>query len=162
MNENERDEGRGRSARKRAAKQVEQHAQQLADMPSNDLQGLNLGTQLRVALEEARNTRGFSSRKRSVKHFAALLRQDEESQQTVADFLAGQTAGHWAEQEKFHDLEQWRDRLCQTETADQALTEICNLHPNLARTSLNQLSRSACNGDKASARKLFRLLRDNI
>ncbi|PLX82775.1 MAG: hypothetical protein C0616_01750 [Desulfuromonas sp.] len=157
----ERDEGRGRSARKRAAKLVEQHAQQITDLQANDLQGLDLPPNLGEALETARNTKGFSSRKRAVKHLAALLRQDEEAMTIVADFLTGQTTAHWAEQEKFHDLEQWRDRLCQTETADQALTDLINIHPNLATTSLVQLSRAARNGDKAAARKLFRLLREN-
>ena len=71
------EEGRGRSAKKRAAKAVEQLAQRLVELPDPAVAGLPLSPELARELQLARSTRGHSSRKRQLKHFAGALRRNE-------------------------------------------------------------------------------------
>lgn len=156
----ERDEGRGRSARKRAAKQVEQMAGLLAAQPASLLQTLQLPVEIAGALDEVRSARGDAPRQRAVRHLAGLLRRDEDLQQVIAEHLNRESESHWAEQRRFHELEEWRDRLCDPALADATLTELMDRYPDLVATDLPKLSRAARNGDKGAARRLFRLLRE--
>jgi len=160
--EQEYEEGRGRSAKKRAAQQIEKLAQQLAEMPDKQLNGLELPEDLAAELELTRNTRGHSSRKRAIKHLAGQLRKDEELSREIEAHLAGTSEAHWTAQAQFHQLEVWRDRLCDPEQAAAALQELIALVPTLEIRELRRLSRAAGSGDKRAARKLFRLLRQEM
>ncbi|GAB4166091.1 MAG: ribosome biogenesis factor YjgA [Geothermobacteraceae bacterium] len=155
-----RDEGRGRSARKRAAKQVEEHARRLTELSEADLRRLTLPAEIAAELNSARQTRGHSSKKRAVKHLAGLLRRDEECAAAVAEFLAGEDAGRYREAARFQSLEAWRDRLCARETSDEGLAELRRLCPELVDGAFERQVRAARNGDRSAARAVFRRLRD--
>ena len=88
-------EGRGRSARKREAKAIEQLAQELADMADIELAKLPLHDDLAKEVEQARNTKGHSSRKR----------QTEEEHTIDLEALAAAIAA-----EEFASLENAADR----------------------------------------------------
>jgi ribosome-associated protein len=152
--------GRGRSIKKRAAKEVEQLAQRLADLSDAELARLPQSPELTKEIELARNTRGHSSRKRQIKHLAGLLRGHDEQRQEIEAAIDGQAVSQRQETLAFHHLEELRDRLCATATFDEALTEVRTAYPQLDDGKLARLAGSVHDhNDKRAAREIFRILR---
>lgn len=149
-----------KSALKRAAKEVEAVAEQLAVAADSVLAGLELPADLLEEVELARRTSAHGARKRQIKHLAARLRQRPEVVAAIQEHLLGQSERHWEEQRVFHQLEQWRDRLCDPDQAETALAELGERSSGLDFKELARLSRAAGHGDKAAARQIFRRLRD--
>jgi ribosome-associated protein len=153
-------EGRGRSAQKRAAKAVEQLAQQLADLPEAVLAELPQGPELSCEIELARATRGHASRKRQIKHLAGFLRRHEEQRAAVEAALAERAVSKRREALAFQQLEELRDRLCNPQDFNQALEEVRNSYPMLDHRRISRLARSAHeHADRKAAREIFRSLR---
>jgi len=153
-------EGRGRSAKKREAKAVEQLAQRLADLPEAELARLPQGPDLAREIELVRTTRGHSSRKRQTKHLAGFLRSHDDQREAIEAALEGQTVTQRQETLAFHHIEELRDRLCSTGTFDHALEEIRNSYPTIDHRRIKRLARSVHeNADKKAAREIFRQLR---
>jgi len=152
--------GRGRSAKKRAAKAVEGLAQRLVELPEAAIAGLPLSPEMAKELHVARNTRGHSSRKRQIKHLAGALRRNEEEQEQIAATLDGVDQVQRQEVSAFHQLEELRDRLCSIADFDNALKEVCSLYPQLDSNKLAGLARSVhSSSDKKAYREIFRRLR---
>ena len=149
-----------KSALKRAAKEVESVAEQLASVAEASLAGLELSAELRRELTQARGTKAHGARKRQVKHLAGLLRGRPEELAVIREHLQGESDRHSAEQRIFHHVEAWRDRLCTASSAEAALEELAARCPTLDQRELAKLSRAACHGDKAAARQIFRRLRE--
>lgn len=155
-----RQEGRGRSAKKREAKAIEQLAQELADMSEPEFARLSMGAELAAEVETARKTRGHSSRKRQVKHLAGFLRKHQEERDAIAAAMEGQAVTQRQETLAFHHLEGLRDRLCDANSCDAALAEVRSLYPTIDHGKLARLARSVQeNSDKKAAREIFRRLR---
>ena len=155
-----RSEGRGRSAKKREAKAVEQLAQRLADLSDAELTKLPQDPELTKEIELARNTRGHGSRKRQIKHLAGLLRGHDEQREAIETALDGQAVIQRQETLAFHHLEELRDRLCVEKTFADALAEVRTSYPNLDDGKLARLARSVHEfSDKKAAREIFRRLR---
>lgn len=161
QNEKEyRTEGRGRSARKREAKAVEQMAQRLADLPEAGLAKLQLPPNLAREVNLARSTQGHSSRKRQIKHLAGVLRHQDEQRGVIEAALDGQQLEQRRETLAFHHLEALRDRLCNVSSSEAALAEIREAYPQIDTGKLANLARSVHeNADKRAAREIFRRLR---
>ena len=156
----ERQEGRGRSAKKREAKEVEGLAQRLADLPDAELASLPKDPELSREIELARATKGHSSRKRQVKHLAGYLRRHETQREAIEVALEGQAVNQRQETLAFHHLEQLRDRLCNSTTFDKALTEVRATYPQVDDGKLARLAHSVHeHNDKKAAREIFRCLR---
>ena len=154
-------EGRGRSAKKRAAKAVEQLAQRLTDLPEAALACLPREPELTREIELARNTSGHSSRKRQIKHLAGFLRHHDELREAIEAALEGQTASRRQEALAFHHLEALRDRLCTPGDFDAAFADIRCRYPLIDDRKLARLASSVHeHGDKKAAREIFRLLRN--
>lgn len=154
------EEGRGRSAKKRAAKAVEQLAQKLTDLPEAELASLPRGPELTRELELARSTSGHSSRKRQVKHLAGFLRRHDEQREAIEAALEGQTVSRRRETLVFQHLEDLRDRLCTPEDFDAAMADIRSSYPLIDDRKLARLASSVHeHGDKKAAREIFRHLR---
>jgi ribosome-associated protein len=152
--------GRGRSAKKRQAKTVEHLAMTLADLPEAELSKLPQEPELAREIELARTTRGNSSRKRQIKHLAGFLRRHDDQREAIEAALEGQTVSQRHEVLAFHHLEELRDRLCSTETFDQALEEIRSSYPMIDHRRISRLARSVHGSDdKKAAREIFRQLR---
>jgi ribosome-associated protein len=149
-----------KSALKRAAKEIEEMAGQLAEAADGVVAGLELSEEVREEIELARHTTGRGARKRQVKHLAGLLRHRPEEAAAIQEHLLGQSECHWEQQRVFHQLEEWRDRLCDPDQATATLAELGNRSPGLDFKELARLSRAACQGDKAAARQIFRRLRE--
>ncbi|PLX85471.1 MAG: hypothetical protein C0617_04030 [Desulfuromonas sp.] len=153
-------EGRGRSAKKRAAKEVEELAFRLVEMPETGLKKLPASQEVREEIELARSTKGGSSRKRQIKHLAGALRRREEEAEQLRSFLDGTDAVHLQEKRDFHSLEELRDRLCDPELFAAALQEATGAFPLLEREALSRLARSVHDhGDRRAFREIFRLMR---
>ena len=67
-----------RTKKKQLAKEVEQLAGQLADMPENQFRQLLLADDVAEEVGLARETKGRGSHKRQVKHLAGVLRKRED------------------------------------------------------------------------------------
>lgn len=121
---------------------------------------LPLSDDMLAAVEETSRIRSHEGRRRHMQYVGKVMRRED---------LAGiQAAFDEFEQESarrdhaFHRLEKWRDRLIADDTALEAFIAE---YPDVDRQSLRQLIRNARaerERDKppASARKLFKLIRD--
>lgn len=155
-----RPEGRGRSAKKREAKTIEQLAQRLVALSGAELAKLPQDQELTTEIELARNTRGHSSRKRQIKHLAGFLRRHDEQREELEAALDGQAVSQRQESLAFHHLEDLRDRLCGTQTFEAALAEVRTTYPHLDDRKLARLAGSVQeHSDKKAAREIFRRLR---
>jgi ribosome-associated protein len=155
-----RSEGRGRSAKKREAKAIEELAQRLTDLSDSELARLPKSPELTKEIELARNTRGHSSRKRQIKHLAGLLRGHEEQRLEIEAAFDGHAVSQRQEILAFHHLEELRDRLCNEATFESALVEVRTGYPHLDEGKLARLAGSVHeHGDKKAAREIFRRLR---
>lgn len=153
-------EERSRSAQKRDAKAVEQLAQRLADLPDAERGRLPQDPELAREIDQARNTKGHSSRKRQVKHLASYLRKHEAKREAIEAALEGQALTQRQETLAFHHLETLRDRLCNAATFETALAEIRSSYPHLDDGKLARLAHSVhAHNDKKAAREIFRRLR---
>ena len=148
-----------RSARKRDAKAVEDLARSLVALPEARIGKVPLGEGLRRELLLARNTRGHAARDRQTRHLAALLRREEDLA-PLEEFLAGTDRQQREETESFHQLEEWRDRLCLADEFAPALQEIAGIFPAIDTRRLTRLAGAVHAGrDRQAAREIFRLLR---
>lgn len=159
-NEHVKGEGRGRSAQKRAAKEIEKLAAKLVELPQQELERLPVGKHLSEAIGLARSTKGHSSRKRQVKHLAATLRKRETERQAIIEFMEHQTTIDQRENFFNQQIEQMRDRLCEPSAGPMALKNILVQFPDLDEKKLTKLAQSAqAHKDKKAFRDIFRLLK---
>nr|WP_320115172.1 ribosome biogenesis factor YjgA [uncultured Desulfuromonas sp.] len=149
-----------RSAKKRAAKEIEQMAGELADMPDAQVAQLPLSDALAQALAEVRQTWGHGSRKRQLKFFSGLLRREPEQCEELRAFLAGEHQQLLDQNRRTHHLEQLRERLCDVTQRADALTEVQELLPLVDMAELKKwLNSYRGPQDKRAYRQVFRLLR---
>jgi ribosome-associated protein len=153
--------GPSRSAKKRAAQQVEELAHELAEMAEAEWRKLPAPPELRDEIRQARETRGHGARKRQIKHLAGVLRRDEEETAALRDFLDGHHARQLAEKKTFHALEELRDRLCDPALFEAALQEVGRNCPGVDSAEIARLARLAQAGeDRRAYREIFRRLRE--
>jgi len=161
MEEEYKTEGRGRSAKKREAQEITRLAEKLVELPEMELPALPLEEELLAELMEVRQTKGHSSRKRAVKHFAGLLRRDDAEREKLVEAMTQIDLCHGQETAAQHDLEKLRERLCSETEQDAALHEVEIRFPTVDRRALLRLIKSVQQGkDKRAYREIFRRLRD--
>jgi ribosome-associated protein len=149
-----------KSARKRAAKAVEELAKELADLPKSRFAGLQLPNDIHQGLELARTTRGHGSRKRQIKHLAGILRKEEELVEKLNNFLAGTHEHQYQKKKLLHTLESLRDGLCDPARFETTLAQAKEQFPALDANSINRLTRRVHTGkDRHAFREIFRLLK---
>lgn len=153
--------GRGRSARKRAAHEVEAVAHELADLPEARWLKLPVSAELREEIQRARETGGHGARKRQIKHLAGELRRREEELEPLRAFLDGVHQTQLSENKAFHDLEALRDRLCDPQQFEAALPEVVSAFPDVDPAAIARLARAVqAGGDRRAFREIFRRLRE--
>lgn len=153
--------GPSRSAKKRAAQEVEELARELAEMAEAEWRKLPASPGLRDEIRQARETRGHGARKRQIKHLAGVLRRDEEETAALRNFLDGNHASQLAEKKAFHALEELRDRLCDPALCEAALREVGRNCPGVDPAEIARLARTAQESDDRRAyREIFRRLRE--
>jgi ribosome-associated protein len=150
-----------RTKKKQLAKQVEQLAHLLTELPDNQFRQLELSAELAEEAELARATRGRGSHKRQVKHLAGLLRKQEAELLQIQEQLQRLDQVARGEKREFHLLEKLRDRLCSKDSFDDAFNEMLELYPQIDRKAIARLARSVHeHADKRAFREIFRRLRD--
>ena len=150
-----------KSQLKRESEALQKVGEELLSLSSSDLDNMNLPDVLDEAVRTARKIQSRGGLKRQRQLIGKIMRQiDSES---VEKQLAIIKHKHDTNTVAFRRIEQWRDRLLANDKT--TLTEIINIHPDIDRQHINQLVRQALreqtlNKPPASARKLFKYLRD--
>jgi ribosome-associated protein len=127
---------------------------ELAKIPIDD-------TRLLEVIEQARNIRSHSAKRRHLQYLGKLMRAVDP--QPIEAALASLHQSRRAEADAFKALEGWRDRLLQE--GDTAVEALMAHFPHADRQQLRQLLRQhqreqARAQAPAAARKLFRYLRE--
>lgn len=150
-----------RTKKKQLAKEVERIAYQLATMPEKNFQQLKLEKELAAEAKEARDTKGRGSHKRQVKYLAGYLRKQEDELQSLMTQLQGLDQIARSEKKEFHRLERLRDRLCEAQSFEAALTEMQQMYPLADSKAISRLASSVHqHGDRRAYREIFKRLRD--
>ncbi len=150
-----------RSAKKRAAKAVEELAAALVTMAEADYRRLPLQGEIARQLEQGRSIKAHSARKRQLKHLAGLLRRDDDSREAAESFIAELDQGHRKDTADFHRLEALRDGLCDPSRSAESLQEIEQTLPGVDTGKIRRLAESVQHSaDKRAFREIFRMLRE--
>jgi len=153
-------EGRGRSAKKRAAQAVEALAVRMIESSEATCKRLPLPDELREGLNQARSITARGARKRQLKYLAGLLRRDEESAAAVQAALDAVGHSNRAERDSFQHIEELRDALCDPDRFAEAIENTAEELPGLDRRVFTRLAqRVHRSGDKRASREIFRRLR---
>lgn len=152
-----------KSAKKREIEALHALAEQMLTLSDQELARLGVGEKLRSALAQVRPMRVSGARNRQLKHCVKFMDPDELV--AVSTYLNDRQSHQLAENQRFHRMEKWRDRLI--DEGDEALGSLLDECPEIDRQRLRQLTRDAArereNGKPAGAgRKLFRFLRENV
>ena len=151
-----------KSARKREVHAITDLGAKLVDMSPSQIEDLPLNDQVREAITLARKIRnkhiGF---KRQIQYIGKLLRQDDP--EPIFEALAERERAHLHEQQQFHALEKWRDRLMAE--GDDCIQAVVDEWPHADRQHLRQLICTAHkqreqNKPPAAYRELFKYLRE--
>ncbi len=153
-------EGRGRSAKKRAARAIDSLAVRMVESTEAVCRRLPVPDDLREVLDQARSITSRGARKREIKHLASLLRRDEAASEAVRAALDAVGRSNRAERDRMHQIEELRDALCDPDRFAEAIETAAARLPALDRQTLTNLARSVhTNGDKRASREIFRRLR---
>ncbi|MBU1330514.1 MAG: ribosome-associated protein [Gammaproteobacteria bacterium] len=146
---------------KRELHALQDLGQRLTSLKPDLLNKLPLTDALRRALEEAPKHTANAAKKRHVQFIGRLMRdQDVEAILTLLDQVDASTRQY---NERFHNLERWRDRLINGD--DATLEAFVGDYPDADRQHLRQLIRqaqheAAQNKAPAASRKLFKYIRE--
>ncbi len=150
-----------RSARKRDAKEIEQLAHALVDLPDAEFARLPASETIIAELKQARATKGHGSRKRQLKFFAGLLRKDLDEAEQLRAFVAGEHQQQYDETRLSRKLEKLRDQLCDPNSRDAAMDAVREQFPAMNVIELKRLVGSYRGSqDRKNYRQIFRCLRD--
>jgi len=148
---------------KKLAKEVEDLAKQLVELPDAAFKHIELEDDLKEEVVLARETVGRGSHKRQIKHLAGVLRQRPVEVLRLKEAMVAQDQVALGDRRQFHQLEQLRDRLCDEKSFAAAFDEVLELCPNIDRKAISRMSRSVHQyADKRASRELFRRLRDEL
>jgi len=151
-----------KSARRRERLALQDLAEEMLGLPRSALEGLGLGTDTWVAIDETARIKDRRAMRRHIKRVAnCLARENTEPLQALLDARAEKARQASA---RHHQLERWRARLI--DEGDAALTELLDAYPDADRQQLRTLMRAAqrdaARGRPDAPRKLFRLLRELV
>jgi len=150
-----------KSQRKRDAHKLLDLAEKLISMPESRLKRIPLDQELREAVEFCRSIKAHGARKRQLMTVAKMLRKRDN--EGLIDAVLNFDRKNRQINARFHHIETWRDRL--VAGTDHEFSELCAHIPDANVQILRQLIRNAKKEQRlekspASARKLFKLLRD--
>ena len=151
-----------KSARKRERLALQDLAEEILGLPRVELEGLGLGADTWVAIDETARIKDRRAMRRHVKRVAnCLARENTEPLQALLEARAERALQATA---RHHQLERWRARLI--EEGDAALTEFLDAYPGAdgqqLRTLVRAAQRDVARERPEAPRKLFRLLRDVV
>lgn len=152
-----------KSARKREVAALQILADQMAALSDGELQRLGVDETLREAIGQVRPMRPSGARNRQIRHCVKYM--DTQALAEVRAYIDDHHSQKVAENRRFHEIEQWRDRLIKE--GDAGLEVLFSTYEHLDRQHLRQLVRDASremeSGKPAgAARKLYRHLRESL
>ena len=152
-----------RSQRKREADEITRLGQNISELGAADLDRIPLDESVRDAVDKLRKITSFGAKKRQLLYLGKLMRATD-LEPVYAALNAIRLSAN-TETQRFHVMEQWRDRLI--DGNDDALAEFLTQYPNADRQRMRQLIRNSQreksqNKPPKSARELFKLLRTSL
>lgn len=155
------DEPVSKSQLKREMHALQQLGEMIIAMTPAERARLPLSDDMLAAVEETARIRSHEGRRRHMQYVGKVMRRENLAAiQAVYDELEQEQLRR---DHAFHRLEKWRDRLL--EEGDAAVEAFITDYPEVDRQALRQLIRNAQRESikgkpPASARKLFKLIRD--
>jgi len=151
-----------KSQQKREIQVLHELAVKLSKLDIQPLERMQLAPELFTALAEVRSMK-HGAAKRQFKFIVKLLRQNDT--ESLVETIARLDAKKTDQDQQFHRIERWRDRLMADE--QDAITEFMATYPHADAGQIRQLVRNAgrelqTNKPLKSHRTLFRLLREVI
>jgi ribosome-associated protein len=149
-----------KSQLKREALALQDLGERLVGLSPARLARLGLSERLMSAVEETRKITSHSARKRQIRWLAKVIAGEDTEQ--IRQVFQVMDARHDADNQRFHTLERWRNRLL--EEGDSALPALLERYPRADRQQLRMLIRTAEKEREqekpaAAARRLFKYLR---
>jgi len=135
---------------------------ELTELGKDQLAQLDIPESLRDAIREMKNINKFGAIKRQMQYIGKLMREvDTAPILAKLDAWKGKSQHHIA---YMHQLERWRDRLMES---DSAMTELLAAHPEADAQRLRTLIRNAqkeieANKPPKNYREIFQVLREII
>lgn len=135
---------------------------ELTELSKDQLAQLDIPENLRDAIREMKNINKFGAQRRQMQYIGKLMREvDPAPILAKLDGWKGRSQQHTA---YMHQLERWRDRLMEN---DSALTELLAAHPQADAQHLRALIRNAHKETEAgkpprSYREIFQVLKEII
>ncbi|MDH4234645.1 MAG: DUF615 domain-containing protein [Gallionella sp.] len=135
---------------------------ELTELGKDQLAQLDIPESLRDAIREMKNINKFGAQRRQLQYIGKLMREvDPAPILAKLDAWKGKSQQHIG---YMHQLERWRDRLMEN---DSALTELLAAHPHADAQHLRSLIRNAQKEMEAGKppknyREIFQVLREII
>ena len=150
-----------KSERKREMHALQALAERLSRLNPQQWQQFDFSEPMKAALDESRRIKGHNATRRHVRRLGKLLQHEDNEQVRV--LFQRIDHQHRADNQRFHRLEHWRDRLL--ENGDKVLEELLDVCPNIDRAQLRQLVRAAKQERErhkppTNTRKLFKYLKE--
>ncbi len=150
-----------KSELKRQMQELQRVGEQLLALSDGDLARIPLPEELAEALATAKRIKSREGLRRQMQYIGKVMRRIDA--EPILEALAERERGQQELARRFHELENWRDRLIAE--GQGAVNELKAEFPAADRQKLRQLVRNAqkekqANQPPASSRKLFRYLRE--
>lgn len=157
------EEQKSKSALKREMTALQKIGEELVDLSSAQLAKISMPELLKDAVMLARRLKNREGKRRQLQYIGKIMRNiDSDAMRQRLDSFNHQSQAY---RQKFHQLEQWRDRLMAD--GDKALDELLKESPEIDRQHLRQLIRQAKkeisqSKPPAASRKIFKYLQEHI
>jgi ribosome-associated protein len=156
----EEDTGPSKTKIKKQMHELRDLGQELTELNKDQLAQLDLPENLRDSIREMKNINSFGAQRRQIQYIGKLMRNvDPAPIIAKLDAWKGKSQNHTA---YMHQLERWRDRLLES---DSALTELLAAYPQTDAQRLRGLIRNAIKERELQKppknyREIFQVLRD--
>lgn len=152
------DEGPSKSRRKREAAALQSLGEELAALPAESLDQLDLPDRLRQALEELQGIGSHEARRRQRQFIGRLMREVDPA--PLRAFVEARKRPSRDAARLFRLAEHWRDRLL--DEGEPAARAFAQTFPAVDAQVLGDTTAAAQQGRSGAPRRLFRMVRDAI
>ncbi len=149
-----------RTRKKKDALHLQKLGERLAELNDAQLNGFDLGEELRQAVRAARTMKSREARRRQLQYIGSLMRHADAG--PIEQKLEDLAQGHSLDVRRFKQIEQWRDQLLQGDAA--RLQWLVATFPRIERDKLAGLVKEASDPSlpehlrRRQSRALFRYL----
>lgn len=152
------DEGPSKTRRKRDAEALQALGEELAELPPDALDALELPERLRQAIDELAAIGSHEAQRRHRQFIGRLMRDVDPA--PLQAFIDARKRPTREAARLFRVTEAWRDRLC--ELGDPARQDFLAAYPEADAAALETALSDFQAGRSGAAKRLFRLLRSSV